>query len=77
MDGFGGKTFSAKTCPFYSEWSTWSWIKEGNRESPIKIMDGSYDRQKNKNGLSLSCHDTCGKRIRTRERKCYEINLKG
>ena len=40
-------------------------------------MDGTYAQQIRDNGLSLSCSDTCGKRIRKRERNCYEINLKG
>ena len=39
-------------------------------------MDDSYYRQKNDNGVSYSCDDTCGKRIKIRNRECFEVNLK-
>ena len=71
-------------CPFYSEWSEWNWEKEGNRENPtiaiINNVELTYDQQiqYNQQGhkKSYSCEDTCGKRIKYRERNCYEVNLK-
>ena len=64
-------------CPFYSEWASWNWEPEGNRDKPIRRMDDSYYKQQNDNGVSYSCDDTCGKRIKIRERECFEVNLKG
>ena len=41
-------------------------------------MDGTYKEQnQHRDESSVSCSDTCGKRIRTRSRSCYEVNLKG
>ena len=76
-DSFINLFLKDEICPFYSSWEPWSWIKEGNRENPIKIMDGSFHQQNRNNGHSYSCLDTCGKRIQLRERTCYQVNLKG
>ena len=73
--------FLDERCPFYGEWSSWSWIKEGDRDVPIRFKNDShvfdYNQQKNDTIVSTECSDTCGKRVRTRTRNCYEINLKG
>ena len=58
---------------------------EGNREHPVIVMfnnvELTYDQQilYNQQGYkqSYSCKDTCGKRIKYRERDCYEVNLNG
>lgn len=67
-------------CPVYGSWSSWGWEKMKNRPHPAKTVNDrkirfNFEKKSIEDSEPTDCTDSCGQRVRVRERKCYKINI--